>query len=965
MLRSFPPTLMTLLLVVFTTFPAVGAEPQPQLKAAHEHLQHGRIAEALEAYQKLAADKIEPATAAIGIADCQAFEGNLNEAQTTLTKALEQNPKNHQLLSRLAELDFLRGDYPAGQQHAEAALKVEPEWPLAKLVRADCLTEQGKLKEADEDYRWFIRYYNRAQPTDAQVLVATGRGSAQYARWHSVSSVFKFVVNTLCPDALKNDPLCWQAYALSGSLLLEKYNREQALPELQHALKINPRAPDVLATLGQAAFQKLDLTEATSYAERALAVNPRHVGALNLQADLALRDGDGSKALAALAKAREVNPHDQQTLARVASAYLMVDGTPPADELQKVLGNLDHIDQLDLAKPSRFSQTLIDLAKQNPHPGYALQVLGDDLQARLRFELAEKFYRAAMAAMPQYAEPKTALGLMCMRVGRSEEARKILDSAFEADPFHVRVSNMRKVIKLLDDYATISTDHFVVRVDSQADKLLGKYMSEYLEEIYPELTKKFGYEPPARTQFEIFFKGKGMSAHQWFSARMTGLPWIQTIGASTGWIVALASPNSSEKGFNWAKVVKHEFVHIITLQQTNFNCPHWFTEALAVTSEESPRPEVWTRLLLERVPKGELMNLDNINLGFQRPKTPLDWQMAYCQSHLYAQYLVEKHGPDSLSKLLNAYREGLNTSQAIQKVCGQSQADFEKAYVAYLTELTSKLQAVEAEPKLTLKELREKHEAAPDDAHTAGRLAFTLVMQRQTKEARKLAEQVMEKTPTEPLAAATMAVLAMRAEDTKEAIALLEPAVDKAKPNPTVIGLLAKLKSDSDDFAGAAALLELAAERDPDNKNWLRGMVVAYGKAKQTDKLVSTLKRLVEMDFDEAGPRKKLASVMLEQKDFAEAVRYGRLALQIDVMDPDIHRTLGEAYAELKQTDKAIEEYTAAVELDAEDEKTPLTLAKLLIAANKPEAARKLLEQLLKDHADAPEAAELLKTISK
>ena len=59
-------------------------------------------------------------------------------------------------------------------------------------------------------------------------------------------------------------------------------------------------------------------------------------------------------------------------------------------------------------------------------------------------------------------------------------------------------------------------------------------MAEYLEEIYPELTALFGYEPKQRTQIELYNTAKGVTAHQWFSARMIGLPWVQTIGASTG-----------------------------------------------------------------------------------------------------------------------------------------------------------------------------------------------------------------------------------------------------------------------------------------------------------------------------------------------------------------------------------------------------------------------------------------------
>src|SRR5258708_1082180 len=237
---------------------------------------------------------------------------------------------------------------------------------------------------------------------------------------------------------------------------------------------------------------------------------------------------------------------------------------------------------------------------------------------------------------------------------------------------------MRKVLKLLNSYEAITTEHFVIRVDSQADLILGRYMADFLEEQYPPLVKQFGFEPETRTQFEIYNKSKGLSAHQWFSARMVGLPWVQTIGASTGMIVALASPTASEKPFNWARVLKHEFVHILTLQETNFNIPHWYTEALAAMSEESPRPEIWNQVLSERVPTGGLMNPHKINLGFIRPKAPLDWQMAYCQSRLYAQFMIDGFGPDKTGELLACYRNGLSTDQAIPKVFGIEKPAFEK-----------------------------------------------------------------------------------------------------------------------------------------------------------------------------------------------------------------------------------------------------------------------------------------------
>ena len=88
----------------------------------------------------------------------------------------------------------------------------------------------------------------------------------------------------------------------------------------------------------------------------------------------------------------------------------------------------------------------------------------------------------------------------------------------------MRVSNFRKVLKLLDGYQVITTEHFVIRVDSKLDKLLGGYMAEYLEEIYPQLVAQFGFAPPQRTQFEIYNNSGGSSGHEWFSAGWSGCP---------------------------------------------------------------------------------------------------------------------------------------------------------------------------------------------------------------------------------------------------------------------------------------------------------------------------------------------------------------------------------------------------------------------------------------------------------
>lgn len=952
-----------LILPLLLAVAARAAEGDVQLKSAREHYQHGRYDEALEAYD-LAKEKADPASVAIGQSLVYEGQGNLETAAKTLEAATKSAEKHAKLWARLAEVELSRGRYAESAKAVGKALAIDAELPIARLVQADLNTATGKLKEADEQYRWFVRYYNKAQPEDAETLLVVARGAAQFARWNRSPKIFDFIINTLCPDALKDDKESWQTYALSGKLLLEKYNRAEAMPEFRKALSINSRAAEVHAALALDSLDEHDLDEAAQHSKRALEINPHQLTALHVKADLRLEDSQPAEAVKVLETALPVNPHDEGTLGRLAAAYLLIDGPPPADELKQLFANLETISKVQVAKPGRFTTLLISLAKQNPHPGRFFSIAGANLERKRQFDLAETFYKQAIASMPQLSEPKTMLGMLQMRVGRNDEARKILDDAFKHDPYHVRVSNMIKVLKVLETYDAVTTEHFIIRVDSKQDRILGRYMAEYLEEEYPGLVKQFGFEPPTKTQFEIYNKSKGLSGHQWFSARMVGLPWIQTVGASTGKIVALASPTESENPFNWARVLKHEFVHILTLQQTKFNIPHWYTEALAVMNEGFPRPPQWDDLLLERVPKGELMNLDNLNQGFIRPKTPNDWQMAYCQSLLYAQYMKEKFGPETIPGMLEAYRNNLTTDDAIQRVTGVDKATFEKGYKEYLNKIVADLQGGTAEASQSLAELEKAHLKNPKDANATGKYALAMLKANKRKEARQLALDAREQDVKNPQAALVLASLALRAEDLDEAVSILKSALDKEKPNLAIVTLLGQLRLKQDAPAEAMEYYELGLKQRPRSLELLKGLAVSSLKAGKKSELRVTLRKLADLDADDVSVRKKLTDLALEEKAYDEAVRYARDALHIDVLDPELHTSLAKSYAGVGQAGKAVEEWQTAVELKPAEADYQLALAQAQVTNGKKVDAVKTLDELLKKqpkHAAAKKLAEELK----
>ena len=910
----------------------VAAKPKDKLTVAREHLQRGRYDEAIEAYEEQLKSQPDSSAIVLGLSRADFEQGQHAAALKRVDAFLAKHKDDADVLVRKAELLVAVGQYEDAELAVQAALKLSADHLAGRLVAAQLLVERGQLKEADEAYRWVVRYYNRKQPEDAETLLLVGQGSAVYARWHSVADTFTFIVNTLCEDALKSDPLAWQANHLSGSLLLEKFNRAQGIPDLKAALAINPVAVEVLVALGAAALDKHNLDEAETYTKQALAAVPNSVAALQLQCDLQLTNGAHNEALETIQKAAAINPRDQGTLARLATCYYLIDlKTVAANDvaeadarLGKLIEQLDKIDAVakTIEKPTRLEQLVIDLAKRNSKPGQFLTTFGDGLSGRRKFAMSERLFVRSIELMPQLGEAKTALGMLYMQTGRTEKAKEVLDAAFKADPYHVRVSNMRKVLGVLGGYKVVTTDHFVIRVDTKADAILAEYMAEYLEEVYVELVKIYGYEPPTRTTFEIYHDSKGLTAHEWFSARMVGLPWIQTIGASTGMMVAMASPTAVKQPYNWARVVKHEFVHIVTLQQTGFNIPHWFTEALAVTSEGLERPAIWNRLLLERVPAGKIAKLDELNHIFVRPETPENWQFAYCQSRLYAQYMIETYGEGVIAKLLDCYRRNLTTSAAIKEVFGISADEFHAGYVKFLEKLVAEMAVATPAKTQTLAELEKAHLADEKDAAKMAAYADGLFKAKRHEDARELAEQAATLNPKEPLAAVVLAELELLGKDTESAASLLEAVFDDKTPHPRVLGLLGKVCLTRGRYDDAVQIFELGRSKFgadrvlmSETDEWSKGLAAAYLKLDEKTKLVTLLESMAKLDGDDATVRKKLAQLAVANEDWVSAKRWALEAIYIDVKDVGMHEALAQAFEQLGDEKRAARERRVVKEL--------------------------------------------------
>jgi tetratricopeptide (TPR) repeat protein len=870
--------LLPAFLLVFCASPAAA---DSALQEARQRWLKGNYDEAREQYEALLKDPKHRADAAAGLSRALQSLGEYDRAVAVVEDALKDSTKDPVLLARYAEILYLRGRWDEAQKAADTAVEADKNQFLARWVQVQLLRDRGDVQKADAGGRWFVRTYTKRSDAgddikDPDQLLTVALAGAENARWNHLADQFGFIVNEVCADAVKADKDFWPAEYMAGSLLLEKFNKPEAEDAFDKALKINPAAAEALVGKGTLALMGFQIKQAERFAEQALKVNPKLPEALRLRADVHLASGDPAAALRELQTARAVNPRDEYTLARIAACLRLQRKKDQADALAKDVEKFD-------AKPAVFWYEL-----------------GERLEDRRYFEDAEACYRKAAELRPILSGPANSLGMLYMRLGREKDAAELLEKGFAADPFNVRVNNTRKVLKHLQKYETLRTDHFELRFDPGHDAAQARWMAGYLEDVYRDLAGKFDYRPQGPILIEVF------NSHEMFSGRVVALPDLHTIGACTGRMVAMASPHAKgvAKPFNWARVLRHELVHIFNLEQTHFLVPHWLTEGLAVSNEGFPRPGIWNQILRERFVADKLLDLDTVDLGFIRPSGPEEWNLAYCQSQLYVEYAKKTHGDAVVGALLAAYADGLNTADVIARACKTDKASFEKGYREYVAGVVKSLRLGKppSKPRST-KDLKASFDKG-DDLEAGAELAMRMLDRGDAKAARFYADEVRKARKNHAKAEYVLARLARLAGNEAEERSWLEGIADK-ESEPRVLKALGQIYYDAEEYGKAAEVFEQGRKAQPDESDWLAQLARVYARKDDKAKLIAVLEELVPTDADDFDSRLRLARLLLEKKQPDKAERYARQALEVDVASEEARDVLVQALRKQNKEDEA------------------------------------------------------------
>lgn len=579
--------------------------------------------------------------------------------------------KDGDVLETKAKFALEEQEITVAAEAAAAALAARPESLQARLLVAQTLEASGKYDDAIAAYHWFLdgeRAFLQKYRTDPDQFESaddlTAIATAVH-RWATLTTAYKD------EQQLNN-------------LVLGMYERAFDVVDRQHL--------DSRLGAAQFAIERSDMGIAGRTLDPLEKTAPTNRHVLKLMASAAMSSGGegGLRQVASLMRRNDPDSVDASILDIFAAAHpqpsvaaglakrlyekhprrLDVIGLHAA--LQYIVGDEPQLDAL-----------LKDADAIVPNGTESLSFASMLLEMKIQRDQAVKLLTQIMKRTPWDVSARHMLGDIYLNDGMDAEARAVLDEAYKLDPYNLKTVNYLRLLDELDKYEKFRTEHLVVYYDRDLDPVTADQIGPFMERTYEDVTKIFQYQPTTKIIVQVYPDDAE------FSVRMAGIPGIENYGVSFGRVLAVVAPRQGTKkgNFNWARVMRHEFVHTINLMATKERCPRWLTEGIAVWQEGVPfrfdgvPREMWTRAM-----DGKLFTVRGLSMAFIRPKSGSDGEQAYTQGSWLARYMEATYGRESIVKLLDAYGKSKSNEEAFLQATGKPLNEFESAWHKWVIE---------------------------------------------------------------------------------------------------------------------------------------------------------------------------------------------------------------------------------------------------------------------------------------
>jgi tetratricopeptide (TPR) repeat protein len=391
------------------------------------------------------------------------------------------------------------------------------------------------------------------------------------------------------------------------------------------------------------------------------------LGAWLLTARVSLENGNYDEAAAALLEADELLAQTDwpplEVYALRASMDLLTDG------------DSSHWTELSL--------------QYNPHFGGIYATPAHFYMITRRYRAAIDMYQKAVDIEPGLAAAHEELGINLLRDNQMTRARQHLETAYGLDPFSPRAVNS---LRLMDSYGkfrlvndvpdTDSEVPIVLRLHQDESAAIAPYAIKLTRDSIDVFAKRYGFDLREPVVIEMY------PDHEDFAVRTAGMPGLGILGATFGYVIAMDSPSGRPaQQFQWGTTLWHEMAHVFTLEATNHLVPRWYSEGISVFEEwrSGPNPGVRIPMSVYKAMKNDrFLPIASLDEGFLRPTYEDQVIVSYMQAGLVCDFIDRHLGADKLRELLVAYREGLDTEEAVTSVLELEPAEFDKRFADFI-----------------------------------------------------------------------------------------------------------------------------------------------------------------------------------------------------------------------------------------------------------------------------------------
>ena len=648
----------------------------------------------------------------------------------------------------------------------------------------------------------------------------------------------KDVLGQIYNKIKKDLPRLPEAFVASGELALAKHDYGLAAEAFEKALKLDSEDPAIHFGLARA-LEPSDLQKSRQALAAALERNENYVPGLLLLVDDHVDAERYAEAEQVVARILKINRKE-----------------PAAWAYRAVLAHLDN----DAEKENACRDKALSTWAENPAVDH---LIGKKLSQKYRFSEGSAYQRQALAFDAKYLPAKMQLCQDLLRLGQELEGWKLADEVFKEDGYSVVAHNLTTLRDRLTKFRTLKSDGFAVRMEDREAAIYGQRVLDLLRRAKETLCKKYDVELDGTIYVEIFPR------QQDFAIRTFGLPGgAGFLGVCFGRVITMNSPASQGSSpSNWEAVLWHEFAHVVTLNKTNNKMPRWLSEGISVY-EERQQNAAWGQTMNPRYRKmvldGELTPVSQLSGAFLAPKSPLHLQFAYYESSLVVEYLIEKHGLETLKRILVDLGVGMPINESIRRYAGSLDA-LDKAFAEYAKQRAESL-APEADfsdpelpPRVDTETLAKWNADNPDNYMGLKRYAKQLIAEKKWTQAKPPLWRLLKLYPGDTSGDNSLVMLSVVYRELNET-AKERKALER----------LAALDADAGDVY--LRLMELAAAE----KDW--------------EAVKTNAQRMLAVNPLLRAPHRHLAEAAEQTGDDARAIAGLRALLVMDPLDPaDVH----------------------------------------------------------------------------